>query len=106
MPQGDRSPRSTGRLTWVSMCVQCVAQGAPFIGAAVTILNRRNLKRWAVRLVAAGPSPRSAPGRDGVEGVDGVDGATDLVPERGLGAPSVGAAVRRRTAGDRVDSGL
>jgi hypothetical protein len=27
--------------------MQCVAQGAPFVGVAVTMLNRRNLKTWA-----------------------------------------------------------
>lgn len=32
----------------MTMCVQCVAQGAPFVGVAVTMLNRRNVKRWAV----------------------------------------------------------
>jgi hypothetical protein len=26
------------------MCMQCVAQGAPFVGVAVTMLNRRNIK--------------------------------------------------------------
>jgi hypothetical protein len=29
------------------MCMQCVAQGAPFVGVAVTMLNRRNIKNWA-----------------------------------------------------------
>jgi hypothetical protein len=28
--------------------MQCVAQGAPLVGVAVTVLNRRNLKAWAV----------------------------------------------------------
>jgi hypothetical protein len=27
------------------MCMQCVAQGAPFVGVAVTMLNRRNIKK-------------------------------------------------------------
>jgi hypothetical protein len=27
--------------------MQCVAQGAPFVGVAVTLLNRRNIKNWA-----------------------------------------------------------
>jgi hypothetical protein len=29
------------------MCMQCVAQGAPFVGVAVTMLNRRNITNWA-----------------------------------------------------------
>jgi hypothetical protein len=29
------------------MCMQCVAQGAPFVGVAVTMLNRRNIKNRA-----------------------------------------------------------
>jgi hypothetical protein len=28
--------------------MQCVAQSAPLVGVAVTVLNRRNLKAWAV----------------------------------------------------------
>jgi hypothetical protein len=45
------------------MCMQCVAQGAPFVGVAVTMLNRRNIKTLvADRLhrthrVAAVPAP-------------------------------------------------
>lgn len=28
--------------------MQCVAQSAPLVGVGLTMLNRRNLKRWAL----------------------------------------------------------
>lgn len=42
-PKSRASPAATG----APICMQCVAQGAPFVGVAVTMLNRRNIKNWA-----------------------------------------------------------
>lgn len=43
------------------MCMQCVAQSAPFVGAAVTMLNRRNIKHFVGNALnrAPGPVPES-----------------------------------------------
>ena len=37
-------PRPAGSL--LRVCMQCVAQGAPAVGIALAVLNRRNLKVW------------------------------------------------------------
>jgi hypothetical protein len=37
------------------MCMQCVAQSAPFLGVAVTMLNRRNIKTFVTGAIARQP---------------------------------------------------
>jgi hypothetical protein len=43
------------------MCMQCVAQSAPFVGVAVTMLNRRNIRHFVGNALnrAPGPVPQS-----------------------------------------------
>jgi hypothetical protein len=38
------------------MCMQCVAQSAPFVGVAVTMLNRRNLKHFVTDTLRRTPA--------------------------------------------------
>jgi hypothetical protein len=37
------------------MCMQCVAQSAPFVGVAVTMLNRRNIKTFVAGTMSRKP---------------------------------------------------
>jgi hypothetical protein len=39
------------------MCMQCVAQSAPFVGVAVTMLNRRNIKHFMADTLRRTPAP-------------------------------------------------
>jgi hypothetical protein len=47
--------------------MQCVAQSAPFVGVAVTMLNRRNLKNFVVGTMGRKPTTAAFPGPDTVE---------------------------------------
>ena len=61
--------------------MQCVAQGAPLVGVAVTVLNRRNLKAWAVgHGLVRGP------------GATGPDASTDPDADVDVDAPAGTAA--------------
>jgi hypothetical protein len=73
------------------MCMQCVAQGAPMVGVAVTMLNRRNIKTWVATTwqkahgqapPAANdePGPEAAPGLPSVGAADGAPEATTTPP--------------------------
>ncbi|HET6954551.1 MAG TPA: hypothetical protein VFI47_29575 [Acidimicrobiales bacterium] len=80
------------------MCMQCVAQGAPFVGAAVTVLNRRNLRNWATgtwqRVHGTARLLGPADGRPAA----GTVPATGRAPADAVASPSA--------AGDRVGAGL
>lgn len=61
------------------MCVQCVAQSAPAVGAALVMLNRRNLRAWAAgRGIGRSPSTGAAMAPDEPAGPDGQGGSPEV----------------------------
>lgn len=47
--------------------MQCVAQSAPFVGAAVTMLNRRNIKHFVGNALNRAPRPAQASAAQAIE---------------------------------------
>jgi hypothetical protein len=80
------------------MCMQCVAQGAPFVGVAVTMLNRRNLKTWAADTWQRAHRMAPVPAPDGPESTPDVQTAPAFAP-----AP---ATVRTSAADEPVGAGV
>jgi hypothetical protein len=78
------------------MCMQCVAQSAPFVGVAVTMLNRRNIKNWAADTWHG--AHRSAP----VSKVDEPGGTSDVHPAAAPGLAPAPATTTTSTAEELV----
>jgi hypothetical protein len=79
------------------MCMQCVAQGAPFVGLAVTMLNRRNIKNWVADNWHGAHRYGPGPARDEPGSTAGV--------HAGAAAGLAPAAVTTRTSTAEVPTG-
>lgn len=78
--------------------MQCVAQSAPLVGVGLTMLNRRNLKRWALdwrQRVHFVPSPAPAEATRGGPG-----------PRAALGSGPANGPVPGADQHDRVSAGI
>jgi hypothetical protein len=79
-----RRMRPTGLTYNVGVCMQCVAQSAPFVGVAFTVMNRRNLKNFVADTMRRKPRTAAPQPADRVEEAP----ATDVPIE--LAAPTSG----------------
>ena len=64
------------------MCMQCVAQSAPFVGVAVTMLNRRNLKTFVTGALTRQPRTAEHEHSDHEDEFPVAEPASEPVPSR------------------------
>jgi hypothetical protein len=76
--------------------MQCVAQGAPFVGVAVTMLNRRNIKSWATDTWERAHHSAAVPA------VDEPDTIPDVHSDPACGLAPVSATTLTSTAEEAV----
>jgi hypothetical protein len=58
--------------------MQCVAQSAPFVGVAVTMMNRRNLKHFVADTMGRKPRTGAPQAADSVERAPATDVPIEL----------------------------